>query len=140
VTGDTSVPGRLAPVGARRTILIVEDDEDNRAIYEGYLTHFGYAVLLAEDAEAGLVTAHSERPDLIAMDVGLPGMDSNAAMQLLKADPATRHIPVVTLAAHALPEDRDAAEAAGCDLYLAKPLEPRVLGAEIRRLLGQEAV
>jgi CheY-like chemotaxis protein len=136
---DPAAPAVGAAAPSPLTVLLVEDNEDNRVIYATYLTHFGYAVLTAEDAEEGLALARDRRPDLIVMDVGLPGMDGNAATRLLKADPTTERIPVVTLTAHAHREDRDRAEAAGCDLYLTKPLEPRELGAAIRRLLGQAA-
>ena len=134
------LPGRQPPGDARATIttiLLVEDNEDNRLIYATYLTHVGYLVLTAADAEAGLALARERRPDVIVMDVGLPGMDGNEATRHLKADPATGHIPVVTLTAHVHRDDRDRAEAAGCDLYLTKPFDPRALALEVGRLLGR---
>ncbi|WP_284352694.1 response regulator [Roseisolibacter agri] len=120
----------------RPTVLLVEDNADNREIYATYLTYVGYAVLTAEDAEEGLALARARQPDLIVMDVGLPGMDGNAATRLLKADPALRHIPVVVLTAHVHHEDRERSLEAGCDHFLTKPLEPRELGAALRRILA----
>jgi two-component system cell cycle response regulator DivK len=117
------------------TVLIIEDNEDNGIIYATYLAHLGFAVEVAEDAERGLAMIRERPPHVIVMDVGLPGMDGNAATRLLKDDPVTRHIPVVVLTAHAQREDEERALAAGCDAFLTKPLEPRALGAELRRIL-----
>ena len=120
---------------ATPTVLIIEDNEDNGIIYATYLTHLGFDVVVVEDAERGLALVHERRPHVIMMDVGLPGMDGNAATRLLKDDPRTREIPVVVLTAHAQREDEERAVAAGCDAFLTKPLEPRALGAELRRIL-----
>jgi CheY-like chemotaxis protein len=132
-------PDGAGPGAARATILLVEDNVDNRCIYETYLTHVGYAVLAVEDAEAGLALVHVRRPDLIVMDVGLPGMDGYEATRRLKADPATRRIPIVVLTAHAHADDRARALDAGCDRFLTKPLDPRALGGEVERMLDGAA-
>lgn len=120
-----------------RTILLVEDHEDNRIVYSTILEHFGYRVLLAADGAEGVRLTKQELPDLVLMDVSIPVMDGWEATQAIKADPATAHIPVVALTAHALATDRARALEAGCDGYLAKPVEPRVVLQEVRRFLGE---
>jgi two-component system cell cycle response regulator DivK len=92
-------------------------------------------VLSALDAETGLTLARTERPDLILMDVQLPGMDGLAATALLKHDPATAMIPVIALTAMAMTGDREKSRVAGCDAYIAKPLRYRELYDAIDRLL-----
>lgn len=122
-----------------RTILLVEDHEDNRIVYRTILEHFGYTVLLAGDGAEGVRLAREARPDLVLMDVSIPVMDGWEATSVLKADPATAAIPVIALTAHALAADRARAEEVGCDGYLAKPVEPRVVLEEVRRFLGPDA-
>ncbi len=116
-------------------ILLVEDNEMNRDMLSRRLTRQGYEVLLACDGARGLEMAGSERPDLVLMDMSLPVLDGWKATQRLKADPATRAIPVIALTAHAMAADREKALAAGCDDYDTKPIElPRLL-EKIQRLL-----
>jgi two-component system, cell cycle response regulator DivK len=103
-------------------ILIVEDNPDNMFLTEMLLQSAGHTVLNAIDAEAGLTLARDERPDLILMDVQLPGMDGLEATALLKRDDATRAIPVVALTALAMKGDEERIRAAGCDGYIAKPM------------------
>ncbi|HET7231083.1 MAG TPA: response regulator [Longimicrobium sp.] len=118
------------------TILLVEDHEDNRIVYRTILEHYGYRVLLAGDGAEGVRLARQELPDLVLMDVSIPVMDGWEATATLKADPATARIPVIALTAHALAADRARAVEVGCDGYLAKPVEPRVVLQEVRRFLG----
>lgn len=118
------------------TILLVEDNEDNLRIYSTILTYSGFQVLEATDGEMGLATARAERPDLILMDVSIPKVDGWEATRQLKADAATRHIPVIALTAHALASDRERALEVGCDGYIPKPAEPRAVVAEVQRVLG----
>ena len=103
-------------------ILIVEDNPDNMLLIEILLESAGHTVFSAIDAEAGLTLARDERPDLILMDVQLPGMDGLEATALLKQDDATRAIPVVALTALAMKGDEERIRAAGCDGYIAKPM------------------
>jgi CheY-like chemotaxis protein len=117
------------------TILLVEDHEDNRIVYRTVLEHFGYTVLEAHDGEEGVRRAREDRPDLVLMDISIPKLDGWEATRALKSDPATARIPVIALTAHALPEDRARATEAGCDGYLAKPVEPRRVVEEVRRVL-----
>ena len=120
-------------------ILIVEDNEANMKLACLLLQNAGHETLSAVDAETGLTLARSERPDLILMDIQLPGMDGLAATALLKKDPATSAIPVVALTAMAMKEDREKTRAAGCDAYIAKPLRYKELLAAIDELLARTA-
>ena len=109
-------------------ILLVEDNEDNRDMLSRRLIRKGYEVSLAVDGSAGVSQAVLERPDLILMDMSLPVLDGWEATRRIKADPATRAIPVIALTAHAMSDDRDKAYAAGCDDYDTKPVDlPRLL-------------
>ena len=103
-------------------ILIVEDNPTNMTLATFLVQSVGHTVISATDAEAGLTLAHAEQPDLILMDIQLPGMDGLEATTLLKADPATRAIPVIALTALAMKGDEERIRAAGCDGYIAKPM------------------
>ncbi len=104
------------------TILIVEDNPANMTLATFLLRSAGYAILSAIDAESGLALARKEQPDLVLMDIQLPGMDGLQATALLKGDDATRGIPVIALTALAMKGDEQRIRAAGCDGYIAKPL------------------
>jgi two-component system, cell cycle response regulator DivK len=118
-----------------RKILIVEDNQDNRAIFAAILHHHGYEVLEAADGEGGVELARAERPDLILMDISLPRMDGLEATSLLKGDAATSAIPIIAVTAHAMREDEARVRDAGCDGYLAKPVEPMRVIEEVARFL-----
>ena len=113
-------------------ILLVEDNEMNRDMLSRRLTRNGYEVFLAMDGQQGAEMALSERPDLILMDMSLPVIDGWEATRRIKANDATRRIPVIALTAHAMAGDREKAMEAGCDDYDTKPVE-------ISRLLGKIA-
>jgi two-component system cell cycle response regulator DivK len=117
-----------------RRILVVEDNEDNRCIVRDLLTATGYAVVEAETGEAGLELAQRDRPDLILMDVDLPGIDGYEVTRRIRLVPALRAIPIVAVTSYALSGDDARAFAAGCDAYVAKPFSPRALLATIREL------
>jgi CheY-like chemotaxis protein len=109
-------------------ILYVEDNDDNVYMLRNRLTRAGFTVVIATDGVQGVAMAGSERPDLIIMDLTLPDMDGWEATRRIKADPATKHIPVVALTANAMEGDREKALAAGCDDFDTKPVElPRLL-------------
>lgn len=118
-------------------ILIIEDNVANMKLASLLLHNAGHTVLRAVDAESGMTLAHTERPDLILMDLQLPGIDGLAATALLKQTPATAAIPVIALTALAMKEDQEKARAAGCDAYIAKPLRYRELYAVMDGLLAQ---
>lgn len=123
---------------ASKRILLVEDHEDNRNIYRTILEHFGYQVLVAGDGREGIQLAREHHPDLILMDLSIPFVDGWEATRVLKQDLATAHLPIIALSAHALAEDRARAMEAGCDGYLAKPVEPRRVLEEVNRFLAPE--
>ena len=104
------------------TILVIEDNPDNMTLAVLLLRSAGHTVLSAITAEAGLTIAHAELPDLILMDIQLPGMNGLEATALLKGDSATRAIPVIALTALAMKGDEERIRAAGCDGYIAKPM------------------
>jgi CheY-like chemotaxis protein len=119
-------------------ILLVEDNEMNRDMLSRRLQRKGYTVLIAIDGEQGLATAYSEMPDLILMDISLPFIDGYEVTRRLKANPRTRHIPVIALTAHALLTDRDKALRAGCNDYDTKPVDFARLTEKIETLLVKE--
>jgi two-component system, cell cycle response regulator DivK len=103
-------------------ILIIEDNPANMTLTEYLMNWVGHTVISATDAEAGLTLARSEHPDLILMDIQLPGMDGLEATRLLKRDEATREIPVIALTALVMKGDEERILAAGCDGYIGKPM------------------
>ncbi len=120
-------------------ILLVEDNEMNRDMLSRRLLRHGFEVSLAQDGARAVAIAAEEHPDLVLMDMSLPVLDGWEATRRLKADPATRGIPVIALTAHAMAADREKALGAGCDDYDTKPIDlPRLL-EKISRLLGKGA-
>jgi two-component system cell cycle response regulator DivK len=120
---------------AMARILVVEDNVLNMKQVVMLLRNVGHATLEAVDAEVGVMLARTGRPDLILMDIQLPGMDGLAATALLKKDPATAAIPIVAVTAMAMRDDRERAVAAGCDAYIAKPFRHLELYAVIDSFL-----
>src|SRR5689334_11288075 len=121
-------------------ILVIEDNLANMKLARLLLHKAGHDVLCAADAETGLTLARTDQPDLILMDVQLPGMDGLAATALLKGDPATAAIPVIALTAMAMKADQEKTRVAGCDGYIAKPLRYQELYAAIDALLDEKAL
>lgn len=119
-------------------ILIIEDNPANMKLALLLLHKVGHTVECAVDAEAGMTLARTDVPDLILMDIQLPGMDGLSATALLKQDPGTAHIPVIALTAMAMKADREKSEIAGCDGYIAKPLRYQELYATIDALLAKD--
>jgi len=120
-------------------ILLVEDNEMNRDMLSRRLARKGFEVLLALDGSQGVAMARSTSPDLILMDMSLPVIDGCEATRHIKADEATRRIPVIALTAHAMAEDQDKALDAGCDDYDTKPVELERLLGKIHALLAKKA-
>jgi two-component system cell cycle response regulator DivK len=116
-------------------ILIVEDNAANMKLTVLLVENVGHTPICAVDAETGITLARSHLPDLILMDVQLPGMDGLAATALLKRDPRTAGIPVIALTAMAMKDDEEKSQLAGCEAYIAKPLRYRELHAAIDALL-----
>jgi two-component system cell cycle response regulator DivK len=119
-----------------RSILLVEDNEDNRIVYATILRHHGYRVLEAFDGAEALAKVAVERPDLILLDISLPHIDGWEVSRRLRSNEPTRDIRIVALTAHAMPGDRERARLEGFDGYLAKPCEPRAVLSEVKRLLA----
>jgi two-component system cell cycle response regulator DivK len=118
-------------------LLIVEDNPTNLTLATFLLESAGHAVLTATDAECGLALARAERPDLILMDIQLPGMDGLEATAQLKGDDVTRAIPVIALTALAMKGDEERIRAAGCDGYIAKPMRYQEFLATIATQLAR---
>jgi two-component system cell cycle response regulator DivK len=122
---------------AGELILIVEDHDKNRKLVRDVLRFTGYATVESETAEEGLRLAREHRPALVLMDIQLPGMSGLEALAALRADPATRDIPVMAVTASAMTQDRQAILAAGFDAYQAKPLHVRAFLEAVAGLLAR---
>lgn len=120
-----------------QVILIIEDNAQNLKLARDILNYVGYATREADNAEDGLALARAQRPDLVLMDVQLPGMNGLEALGRLRADPLTADIPVVALTAFAMKDDRDVLLAVGFDAYLEKPLNVREFPSQIAAVLGR---
>jgi len=118
-------------------ILLVEDNEMNRDMLTRRLEKRGYQVVVALDGPGGIAAAQAEKPDLILMDMSLPGIDGWDATRQLKGAPETAKIPIIALTAHAMAEDREKALAAGCDEYETKPVELASLLAKVQAFLSR---
>lgn len=116
-------------------VLVVEDYADAREIYVEYLEAMGFRVAEARNGEEALEQAFAKLPDIILMDLALPGMDGWEASRRLKQDERTKRIPIVALTGHALAGHEDSARQAGCDGFIAKPCLPDALVAKIRQVL-----
>ena len=114
---------------------MVEDQEDNRQIIRDLLSATDYEIMEAESGEQALESVAKQRPNLILMDIQLPGMDGYEATRRIKADPALRSIPIIAVTSYALNGEEQKARAAGCDAYVPKPYSPRQLLAKIRQYL-----
>ena len=123
-------------MSAEKTVLLVEDNEDNRIVYAMMLEYHGYKIIEATNGEDAIRIAHEEKPDIILMDISIPGVDGWTATQRIKENPDSQGIPIVAVTAHALPEHRERAEQLGCDGFLTKPCEPRRLLEEVEKLIG----
>ena len=118
-------------------ILLVEDNEMNRDMLSRRLERRGYQILIAVDGFEGIARAKADLPDVILMDLNLPGLDGWEATRRLKADPVTRPIPVIALTSHAMTGDEGRAHEAGCDGYDVKPVELSRLLEKIEALLAR---
>jgi two-component system, cell cycle response regulator DivK len=118
-------------------VLLVDDFEDAREMYADFLGFSGFRTDQASDGHEAIAKAFSLRPDVILMDLSLPGIDGWEVTRRLKRDPRTRTIPVIALTAHALNGDERRARGAGCDSFVSKPCLPQTLVSEILRILGR---
>ena len=122
---------------AGKRILVIEDHEENRRLLRDLLTSFGYELIEAVTGEEGVIAAENERPNLILMDIQLPGIDGYETTRRIKANPALNRIPVIAVTSYALSGDDIKAFAAGCDGYVSKPLDTRTLPALIASYLRE---
>ncbi len=118
-----------------KRMLVIEDNEDNRRIMNDTLSAAGFEVIEAVNGEDGVSMAEANVPDLILMDIQLPGVDGYEATRLIKAKPGLGAIPIIAVTSYALSGDDKKAFEAGCDAYLAKPFSPRELLTKIREFL-----
>jgi CheY-like chemotaxis protein len=112
---------------ARPRILVAEDTEDNLELFRDVLQIAGYDVISCMDGLSAVQLAITKQPDLMLIDISLPGIDGHEATRRIRAHPLTSRLPIIAITAHAMPQDRERALAAGCSTYLAKPVSPRVL-------------
>ena len=120
-------------------ILVVEDNLANQMLVEAVLELEGYRVMLAGSADEAVEQIRTERPDLILMDLQLPGRDGLTFTRALKDDSSTREIPIVALTAHAMHGDSDLAFTAGCAGYIPKPIDTRLFPQQVRSFLADSA-
>ncbi len=118
-----------------KRILVVEDHEDNRRILRDLLTSVGYELVEAVTGEEGVALAETHLPDLILMDIQLPGLDGYEATRRIRTNPALRQTPIIAVTSYALSGDDVKAFQAGCDAYISKPFSPRQLLAKVREYL-----
>jgi len=118
-----------------KLILVIEDQEDNRRIMRDLFTSAGYEVIEALTGEGGVTLAETHRPDLILMDIQLPGIDGHETTRRIRANPDLSGIAIIAVTSYALSGDDAKAFEAGCDDYVAKPFSPRALLAKIRKFL-----
>jgi CheY-like chemotaxis protein len=119
-----------------KTVLLVEDNPHNRKIFSGMLTHSGFTVIEAEDGHQALAAVAKKLPDVILMDLSIPGVDGWEVTRRLKSDARTKSVPIIALTAHAMRGDEERARTAGCDHYLAKPISPKRVVEEVRKILA----
>jgi two-component system, cell cycle response regulator DivK len=121
-------------------VLVVEDNERNLKLVRAVLEHAGFEVRAAGTVDDALDVAVSRPPDLVLMDLQLPGRDGVAGLEALRADPGTRHVPVVALTALAMPEDKERVRRAGFDGYWEKPISVRELPQQVRDAISRGRV
>lgn len=133
-SGLTNGPTRPTTSDESGLILIVEDDEDTQYVYRLILEAHGFDVLAATSGTDGLRLAREKHPSAVLMDVSIPEMDGWTVTRTLKGEESTADLPVIVITAHAFPEDREMAERVGCDGFLTKPCEPRLVLEEVWRV------
>jgi len=124
-------------IGTGRTVLVVEDEPANQRLFRDLLSRDGYTVLITGDGSEAVGLAQERKPDLILMDIGLPGISGLDATRTIRQNAATAAIPIVALSAYAMKEDREEAMGAGCDAFVAKPFNIAELLGVVRSHLGE---
>ncbi|MGI9860528.1 response regulator [Moorella naiadis] len=126
------------PLQGKPLVLVVEDNADNMRLINDLLEVYNIHVIQAVNPAAALTALQKQKPDLILMDISLQGTDGLTFTRMLKGDPGTRDIPIVALTAHAMKQDRDNAYKAGCDGFIAKPIDTRALPELIHKFLRRD--
>jgi len=121
---------------ANQRVLVIEDNRDNMTLIVDVLESLDYDVVQANDGEQGVTLAKSHHPDLILMDLSLPKMDGWEATRVIKANDDLKQIPIIALTAHAMVGDRERALEAGCDDYMTKPINLKILATKLTAFLG----
>lgn len=124
-------------VSMNSKVLLVEDNRMNSRLTEFVLERYGFEVFIAASAEEAIAEVRTQKPDLILMDIQLPGMDGLEATRILKGDPETAEIPIVAITAHAMHGDEERIRAAGCEGYIPKPINTWKLAETVEKYLGQ---
>ncbi len=124
----------------KKTILVVEDNPLNMKLVKGLLKIGKYHMLEANDAEFGIQLIRKQQPDLVLMDIQLPGMDGLAATKILKEDPSVKNIPIVALTSYAMQGDKEKALEAGCTGYIAKPIDTRKFLETVSQYLNDDSL
>lgn len=137
---DPDASARTKAPTKTRTVLIVEDSPEGRDVYATALAAAGYAVVEACDGAEGIRLATEQPPDVVLMNIRMPHVNGVDAVEILKAHPATEHIPILVVTGHGIPAVRDGAWEAGCDEYLSKPLVPSDLVAAVSRCLREHGL
>lgn len=141
ITVDTKPsPAAEVKTGETGRVLVIEDNELNCKLIRSLLTIYNFAIIEAEDAETGVRMAESHLPDLILMDIQLPGMSGLEATKILKANDALKNIKIIALTAHAMDGDLEKAMAAGCDGFITKPINTRNFVKDILQFLPQSSL
>ena len=123
-----------------KKILVVEDNDLNMKLVRSLLKRDGYDIVEAKDAESGIQLAHEHHPDLILMDIQLPGMDGLSATRAINSDDDLKEIPIVALTSYAMQEDKEKTLEAGCVGHLCKPLDTRTFSDTISQFIKQDTV
>jgi CheY-like chemotaxis protein len=123
--------------GHQGTVLLIEDDDASQYVYSTVLAHYGYAVTTARTGLLGMELLDGPLPDVVVLDIGLPGIDGFEILSRIRADARTAHLPVLIITVHVFAADQERAAAAGCDVFLKKPLQPALLATEVQRLLAE---
>ena len=117
------------------TVLLIEDDDASQYVYGAVLSHHGFEVVSARSGHQALDLLQGPLPDVVVLDIGLPGIDGFDLLGRIREDPRTTGLPVLVVTVHVFDADEARAREAGCDLFLKKPLQPALLAAEVKRIL-----
>ena len=119
------------------TVLLIEDDDASQYVYGTVLAHHGFTVVPARTGLLGMAALEGPLPDVVVLDIGLPGLDGFELLARIRANPRTADLPVLIVTVHVFEADQARAQEAGCDVFLKKPLQPALLAAEVERIMAR---